>query len=57
MRGVEDNDQDLAPDQRLTCGDVRPAIQEDHRLNLLRWLEESLKADYSLEQISIQLAL
>lgn len=44
-------------DQQLTCGDVRRNIQEDHRLNLLRWLEERFKDGCSVEQISIQLAL
>ena len=47
----------LAPGRQLTCGDVRRNVQEDHRLNLLFWLEERFKAGYSVEQISIQLAL
>jgi hypothetical protein len=46
-----------AQDQQLTCGDVRRAIQEDHQLNLLRWLEGRFKAGYSVGQISSQLAL
>jgi len=47
----------LAPGQQLTCGDVRRSIQEDHRLNLLHWLQDRFKAGYSVEQISIHLAL
>ncbi len=47
----------LAPGRQLTCSDVRRNVQEDHRLNLLFWLEERFKAGYSVEQISIQLAL
>jgi hypothetical protein len=47
----------FSPARQLTCGDVRRNIQEDHRLNLLRWLEVRFKAGCSVEQISIQLAL
>jgi hypothetical protein len=43
--------------QRLTCGDVRRIVQDDHRMNLLRWLEDRFKAGCSVEQIGIQLAL
>jgi hypothetical protein len=46
-----------AQEQQLTCGDVRRAIQEDHQLNLLQWLEERFQAGYSVEQISFLLAL
>jgi hypothetical protein len=46
-----------AQNQQLTCGDVRRAIQKDHQLNLLRWLEVRFQAGCSVEQIRIQLAL
>ena len=44
-------------DQRLTCGDVRRKIQNDHRQNLLLWLETRFKDGLSVEQICGQLAL
>ncbi len=47
----------LALGQQLTCGDVRRNIQEEHRLNLLSWLEDRFKAGYSVEQISTLLAI
>jgi hypothetical protein len=47
----------LAPAQSLTCGEVRRTIQEEHRLNLLHWLEERFKVGCSIDEISIQLAL
>jgi hypothetical protein len=31
------------PDLSLTCGDVRHAVQYQHRLNLLHWLEDRFK--------------
>ena len=47
----------LAPDRQLTCGDVRRTIQEEHRVNLLHWLEERFKAGCSIDEICVQLAL
>ncbi len=43
--------------QALTCGDIRRSMQEEHRWNLLRWLEAQFKAGCSVEQIHSQLAL
>ena len=47
----------LAPDRQITCGDVRRHIQEDHRLNLLHWMQDRFNAGCSVEEISILLAL
>jgi len=44
-------------DQRLTCGDVRRKIQNEHRQNLLLWLEAHFRDGLSVEQIRCQLAL
>lgn len=44
-------------DQMITCGDVRRKIQNDHRQNLLLWLETRFRDGLSVEQISCQLAL
>jgi hypothetical protein len=44
-------------DQQATCGDVRRAIQEEHRLNLLRWLEVQFRSGQTVDQVRIQLAL
>jgi hypothetical protein len=44
-------------DQALTCGDVRRTIQNEHRLNLLLWLETRFRDGLSVEQIRCQLAL
>jgi len=44
-------------DQTITCGDVRRKIQNDHRQNLLLWLETRFRKGLSVEQISCQLAL
>jgi hypothetical protein len=35
-----------AEDQIVTCGDVRRKIQNDHRQNLLRWLETRFQDAY-----------
>jgi hypothetical protein len=44
-------------DQIVTCGDVRRKIQNDHRQNLLLWLETRFRDGLSIEQIRCQLAL
>jgi len=44
-------------ERRLTCGEVRRFIQYQHRLNLLRWLEDRFKEGCSIEQVRFQLAL
>ena len=44
-------------DQTLTCGDVRRKIQNEHRQNLLLWLETRFRDGLSVEQIRSQLAL
>jgi hypothetical protein len=44
-------------DKMLTCGDVRRTIQNDHRQNLLLWLETRFRDGASLQQIRSQLAL
>lgn len=43
--------------QLLTCGDARRMIQNDHRTNLLLWLEDQFRAGGTVDQISISLAL
>jgi len=42
---------------QLTCGDARRKLQEQQRLNLLLWLKDQFQANFSIEQISAQLAL
>jgi len=44
-------------DQAVTCGDVRRKIQNEHRQNLLLWLETRFRDGLSVEQVSYQLAL
>ena len=44
-------------DQTLTCGDVRRTLQNEHRQNLLLWLETRFRDGLSVEQIRSQLAL
>jgi DDE superfamily endonuclease len=46
-----------APQATLTCGDVRRSVQEDHRLNLLRWLEVQFRSGLTVDQVHSQLAL
>ena len=41
----------------LTCGDIRRRIQEEHRRNLLYWLQAQFQAGVSIDQLGIQLAL
>ena len=40
-----------------TCGDARRKIQDEHRRNLLRWLRDQFQAGFTVDQISILLAL
>jgi len=47
----------LDQDQSLTCGDVRRNLQHQHRLNLLRWLQDRFNEGCSMEQVCRQLAL
>ena len=44
-------------DKTVTCGDVRRKIQNEHRQNLLLWLETRFRDGLSVEQIRCQLAL
>lgn len=41
----------------LTCGEVRRRVQQEHRQNLLKWLEEQFREGQSVEQIGGQLAI
>jgi hypothetical protein len=41
----------------LTCGEVRRKIQNDHRRNLLQWLETRFRNGLAVQQICSQLAL
>jgi hypothetical protein len=41
----------------LTCGDVRRSLQQEHRRNLLRWLETRFQEGLSVDSICSQLAL
>jgi hypothetical protein len=47
----------MGEDPKATCGDVRREIQQDHRRNLLGWLETRFRDGLSVEQICSQLAL
>ncbi len=47
----------IGPDPTLTCGEIRHRIQEDHRRNLLSWLETRFRTGSSLDQVYHQLAL
>jgi hypothetical protein len=42
---------------RLTCGDIRRRIQEEHRRNLLYWLQAQFQAGRTVDDIGIQLAI
>jgi hypothetical protein len=45
-------------DHRLnTCGEARRKIQEEHRRNLITWLQGQFHAGATIDQISVQLAL
>jgi hypothetical protein len=39
----------IDPELYLTCGEVRRNIQHQHRLNLLRWLEDRFNNGCSIE--------
>ena len=41
----------------LTCGDIRRRIQEEHRRNLLHWLQAQFQAGRTANDIGIQLAI
>jgi hypothetical protein len=43
--------------QLSTCGDARRKIQDDHRRNLLIWLNDQFLAGGTIDQINVQLAL
>ena len=47
----------LVPEQGLTCGDARHRIQEEHRRNLLGWLQAQFQAGVTVDEIGIQLAI
>jgi hypothetical protein len=47
----------LDQDQYLTCGDVRRSLQNQHRLNLLHWLQERFGEGCSFDLICSQLTL
>ena len=47
----------LAPELALTCGDIRRQIQEQHRRNLLRWLQAQFQAGRDADEIGILLAI
>ncbi len=47
----------LTPEPGLTCGDIRRRIQEDHRRNLLHWLQAQFQAGRTVDEIGIQLAI
>ena len=49
--------QRAAQDTLLTWGDARRALQKEHQLNLLLWLEHQLKSGLTVHQIGAQLAL
>jgi len=46
-----------APELELTCGDVRHRIQEEHRRNMLYWLQAQFQAGRTVDDIDIQLAI
>ena len=47
----------VAAEKGLTCGDIRRRIQDEHRRNLLRWLQVQFQAGVTVEEISMRLAL
>jgi hypothetical protein len=49
--------QRAAQDALLTWGDARRALQKEHQLNLLLWLEHQLKTGLTVQQIGVRLAL
>ena len=46
-----------ASEPGLTCGDVRRHIQEEHRRNMLYWLQAQFQAGRTVDDIGIQLAI
>jgi len=46
-----------ALEQGLTCGDIRHRVQEEHRRNLLHWLQAQFQTGASVDEIGIQLAI
>lgn len=47
----------LHVEEYLTCGDIRRQLQEEHRRNLLQWLEIKFAEGHSLDNICEQLAI
>jgi hypothetical protein len=45
------------PDQQAPCGDVRRALQAEHRFNLLRWLAVQFRSGQTVDQVRMPLAL
>ncbi len=52
-----DEQRSSIPTAEATCGDARRMVQEEHRSNLLRWLEAQFRAGATVEQVRNQLAL
>ena len=46
-----------AQEPRLTCGDVRRQLQQEHQRNLLQWLVDALQAGHSVDRICARLAI
>jgi len=51
------DEQRAAQEDLNTWGEARNAIQQEHKRNLLHWLEDQFKAGHTAQQIGAQLAL
>jgi hypothetical protein len=47
----------LSEPKLKTCGEARRKIQDEHRRNLLTWLQEQFQSGTTIDQVSVQLAL
>jgi hypothetical protein len=47
----------ISKPQLNTCGEARRKIQDEHRRNLLMWLQEQFQTGATIDQISLHLAL
>jgi hypothetical protein len=46
-----------AKPELITCGEARRKVQDQHRTNLLLWLNAHFQANMTIEQLRTQLAL
>lgn len=47
----------MTTEKGITCGDIRRRIQDEHRRNLLYWLQAQFQTGVTVDEIGIRLAL